>query len=298
MEKTRKPESTNSLNELVTTIHDSLSGTVLADTTAELRQLIDAHAESRVLLFSDKALLTRLLASCATRRRKLLSAASKKRFDAADALLLSTLSEWDRLYSPTFPVLHGWVTYQRGIGTPIPDEQQDRDDAMRRRAIDLFKLQEELSRVTASIKSELAELSQLIEMFTPSIEEAFSDLVTDVTEGGSSGWTLHNQTVGVDVTLQEVDGVNDELYRSAREKFNYVSKKLVPKLTRLVEEAESIDNTSAMARNARSELHRITHSPAYLNFVVLLSKHQSTRPTGSAPPRKKAKDDREYDSWF
>lgn len=207
----------------------------------------------RETLFGNQNLLNKLTRAALQRKKATLQDVYRKRFSICDEKLCEILSKWESLYGEFFPVFFVWLNAQRLRGLSI----QSVSGAQTERSVNDFKLLEVKTELLAKISATERELCELILAFTPSIEEVFDDL---------------NEMIPSSAP-REQEGVNEVLFESAREKFNFLVRKLIPRLSEFGD---------------TERIKQITNSNMYRNFVLLLS--QKTKNDDFI--------DTEYDDWF
>ena len=129
----------------------------------------------------------------------------------------------------------------------------------------------------------------LLETFTPDLERAFADISDSNVVPGS-------------VVPEEVEGVNDDLFAEARRRFDFLTKKLIPRLTKVVSELSTLAEGNQAAADGTRLIYSVQNSPTYLNFLLLLSREKRKNKTVTTPTKKRRRDaeddNHEYDDWF
>jgi hypothetical protein len=157
------------------------------------------------------------------RSKKTFSEAFLLRFSQCDQDLLDLLSKWEAQYAPEYPIFHAWIKLQRKR-LPIKEATEFvrmHLEHIELKVFDIAERERVVSRESASVESEL---NSILTIFTPTLEEAFAHV---------------NDDPLTDPHLHESPGTNDELFLVAREKYNYLLKKLIPRMSNLVVECES-----------------------------------------------------------
>jgi hypothetical protein len=267
------------LGSLVKTIHESQSGKTLIEAIGVLSSLIVTQASYRECLLNSRDMLSNLVASCFLRANKKMAISTEKRFKPADDALLVTLGEWEELFRDVSPLFASWLSVQRARGLKIPELLRQKADLDEAKELRLSQMNAEYLRVESESRIFLKELGELAEAFTPSLEEAFES-TTDVQPARN-------------MRMVEQVGLNDDLFDNARGVFNYLSKKLIPRLSQIAREAKG----TSLGNKADSLIACIQSSPQYVNFVMVLS--DSKAPLRKPPKRlKHNSDDSEYQDWF
>lgn len=274
------------LHELVSLINSSKSGKVVLENVQVLASrgksviiseqvcLVKQSSSDRSSLLGSRALLNKIAGAFGKRMRKSsVSQAMLDRFALADALILSLLSEWETLYVNDFPIFGAWLASERFRGMDIPDAIKSVSFQQEEASVRQFRFENEKDNLFATVNRVCCELKELLDAFTPSLEEVFQ---MDEQSG-----TIDTFVSG---PLVESKGMNDDLFQAAREKFNYLTKTLLPKVGVLANEAGN-----PIAEQCSALKLEVETSPTYLNFVLLLSQRFS----GAAKD-----DDAIYDEWF
>ena len=272
-----------SIEELVRCLSVSKSGKDIEALLNFIRDRVVGEPLTRSAFFENKKLLNLFISSFLSRRGKKMAASTRKRFQVSDSLTIQIILTWENIYGSQYPVFASWVAYQRSRGIDIPNIREIQNAVQEVDEMTTARLVSEQRAVCKDIQRVLSELESLIEIFTPSLEEAFGDLNPETNQTHVASSSSHEDG------LAEVEGVNDELFQSAREKFNYLTRKLVPRLTSLVTELEK----SGRGKPGRHKLDSVTATSTYRNMLLLLS----SREQGSSKRRRKD-EDREYDEWF
>jgi hypothetical protein len=174
------------------------------------------------------------------------------------------------------------------------------------KVFDIAERERVVLRESGSVESEL---DSIVTIFTPTLEEAFAHVDDDPL---------------TDPHLRESPGTNDELFRVAREKYNYLLKKLIPRMSNLVDECElairdmttyaathpailgkptverwnKCSNTlSNISTSLQSKSRNILASGTYSNLMVLLASTQEAKPVKRSRPED-PNIDKEYEDWF
>ena len=291
MEKTKPRDddiSGATEEELVRTIGDSKSGQTIIEALTELDSRVRTVEGVRARLFGDRITLSRLISSHRDRRHKKMAESTRKRFMPADQLLLQTIGSWDHDFASSFPTFAAWVAFQRTKGFDIPQVSEIKSSQAADVELRLVRLRKDLASVATHLSLAMGELDSLIEIFTPSLDEAFADcdndFKDDVVRGPSSIPT-------------ELDGFNDEMFRTAREKFGYVTKKLVPRLIAIADEASKMALAKGIGDEAQRLIDKTQGSKTYQNFLLLLSSNAAS-PEDNKSARKDRRIDHQYDEWF
>lgn len=272
-----------SIEELVRCLSISKSGKDIESLLECVRDRVVSEPRTRCSFFENKKFLNLFISSFLSRRGKNMAESTRKRFQMADSLIIQIISSWENIYGSQYPVFSSWVAYQRSRGIDIPNITEIQKSVQEVDEITTARLLSEQRDSCEDIQRVLSELESLIEIFTPSLEEAFGDLNPETNQTQVASSSSHEDG------LAEVEGVNDELFKSAREKFNYLTRKLVPRLTGLVTELEK----SGRGAPGRQKLDSVTASSTFRNMLLLLSRREQ----GSSKRRRKD-EDREYDEWF
>ena len=269
--------NTESLNQILDTIGNSKSGKALSEAILNLGVLIRENDSVRDQLFSRREQLILLLKAYFTRKRKSLADSTRKRFEEPDRDLFNLIMIWEHDFGKDYPVLSSWIAHERSRGVNIPSKSIEANKAEEyatvRTGVKIMDLAETCKEVSKVYK----ELEQLLGSFTPGLEEAFANL---------------DETMSQPFEPTEVQGENDDLFVCARERFDYLTRKLIPKLEVMIKELES----TSQGKEGAKLLISIQSSPTYLNFLMLLSKCKR-----SGPRKKRLKltgADNEYDDWF
>lgn len=284
--KARDDISSATIEDLISTASGSKSGPAIVESLTELQGRVMLSPEIRSHLFVDKVSLSKLVAPFRDRQRKKLAESTRKRFMAADELLIQILSIWEHEFAESFPTLAAWIAFQRSKGVCIPKLSQEREEDSVKKELLFTKLQADVQTVRAQIEAAMTELASLMEIFTPSLDEAFNDCDADFTRAVISTGPISQ--------LTEVVGSNNELFQAAREKFGYVTKKLVPRLSAIRAEAPETDK---LADEAQGVIDKTQASSTYQSFLLLLARE----PESAASNKTTSKDrkiDRQYDEWF
>ena len=243
-------------------------------------------------MLGNRLLLNQFAEAVVRRRSNQIAESTRKRFEECDRELLMSLAKWEDQWAAQFPVFAAWLLIKRKGGLAIPNLRDQRSSAEEEARIRLFQLEVVGKDLLLSIETSHFELEQLLKAFTPSMEEAFDDVLASeenlemLSGSPSSGH------------LREVSGVNDELFTAARDKFNYLSRKQLPKLMSLVQDAEAIerevpgedaDRVARLVRNSKRLISTIQTSSLYRNFLMLLSQENLANQKG---------DGGEFDDWF
>ena len=261
-------------------------------------------------LFGSTALLDKLIISLKSRSNS--NTLSKKyieRFRSSDDALRNLLSSWESSFVGDYHVFHAWLNVQRkklrivAINTQVDDYIKGAE----LRIFEAQRLERELIKDSSAIQTEL---DSILTIFTPTLEEAFADIDD----------TVKNSSVS-DHRPSESAGVNDEIFRLAREKYNYLLKKLIPKMRQLKKECDDlsqkltvyssthphvtssefrdrwekcITTLSSISSKLTARSDSIVSSPTYNNLMILLASEKSSK-----RPRINAKsNDSDYDEWF
>jgi hypothetical protein len=272
-------------------------------------KLVRSDLSARASLLGSSLLLDKMIRSLTSRRRS--TTHSQKfadRFREADSSLLDLITRWESSYASDFPVFHAWVKLQRAR-LPIKEigiEGQKQLEHVELQVFDFLRRKEDLIRDSRVAQTEL---ESILTIFTPSLEEAFANISDDVSD------------TAPDHRLQEAIGTNDELFSVARQKYNYLLKKLIPQMSSLINEcnvvnqgiagySESHPNISDdrwkkclrsladISNSLEENTKRILSSSTYNNLMVLLASQESTRPRPKRPRAPDKDEDKEYDDWF
>jgi hypothetical protein len=271
------------LHGFIDHIANSKSGATLQEAIVKLDELVRCESEARESLFSRKDSLRLLTKSYTARRSKSLATSTRKRFEAPDLLLLEMLSNWESDFGAAYPIFSAWLAHERKRGVEIPlkaEENLKREESSKLissvRVAELDQTKRETSNV-------FRELEELLQSFTPGLEEIFADI--EETDPGSQ----------LKYEPREVKGENDELYNYARERFDYLTKKLIPRLETLVKD---LDSQHPSGKEGAQLLSSIQNSSTYLNFLMLLSKFKRVNGDGNKKKKKLTGTDPEYEEWF
>jgi hypothetical protein len=279
----------------------------------------------RDALLGSPANLNKLIKSYKQRLHGKYSDSYMQRFKKADEMLLLMIGKWKLCCGNQVPVFDAWFTYQKEKGLKIPDIMSEMESRLSQSELDLYRVQNRLSILTKDIEKTESQLSQLLEILTPSVEEAFADLVSGE-QDTSVMFEMNSST-----RPTEQAGINEDIFDTAREKFNYLLKKLIPRLQELNADCEKVvgeidseismysikpvprnlatlfsklavirNRITEVATIAEREAQKIPTSKTYSHFMMLLSSMENTRDIPSTKRRKQVDkgDDREYDDWF
>jgi hypothetical protein len=260
-------------------------------------------------LFGSSTLLDKTVCSLLLRRKSTTKSGSYLyRFSECDQVMLDLLSTWESQYAHDYPIFHAWIKLQRKR-LPIREISENVSIQVERselKVFDIVKRKDDLSRESQSVETEL---DSILKIFTPTLEEAFANI-------DAEPLTDHH--------LHESVGTNDDLFRVAREKYNYLLKKLIPRMSKLVEECEStvhdmskfeesyptvrseptgerwnkckkslLDISASLQRQSRN----ISSSSTYSNLMVLLASKEQGKPVKRHRPEDPNMD-KEYEDWF
>lgn len=279
---TLKSQMENSPEELCieSIVHEigaTKSGKRAEEAISLLNGMLERSLNLRRRMFSSKRLLNVICASLAKRSAPQSTLAMRQRFKTSDTLLLECLSRWEKDYSATFPVFQSWLSEKRSKGLKVPDASQSTGES---EALHAHILEEEVRAGMRELCAGMRSLEALLDLFTPELEEAFSE--TNLSKRD------------VDERVRESKGENDELFATAREKFNYLSKKVLERLERKSEELLRICPSSALGLEGQAQVSKATTSRVFQHFVLLLLSEGPGRPV----KRVRRTEDTEYDEWF
>lgn len=274
-----------SVHELLQTIDQSRSGAGIREAVNQLRVIVASDSHSRNTLLSQKEMLGKIIRSTVARRAKKWSEATKKRFEEADGAIIDMLSDLEKEYGGSFPVFNAWLSLQRRRGIEIPVKTRTMEQTAEADRLNLSAKQEEVVRLKHEISQTHRELSELIETFTPDLERAFADL-------------SDSSNIATSRAPEEIEGENDELFAEARQRFDYLTKKLIPRLNALVIELQTIPGGNNAGQEGSKFIESIQNSATYVNFLLLLSRSKRAKPNVKRTKRSSDEVDHEYDDWF
>jgi len=278
-----------SLNALMDTIDQSRGGPAIKEAIDLLHKLVTSEKRIRDTLLNSKENLLKLTRSYLARKSRNFAESTKKRFEEADSCLLTTLSEWDNLYGDSYPTFSAWLEVQRRRGLNV--NVKSRMIAIDEEAMTM-KLTTQLSEFN-SLKKEFiliqTELKELLETFTPDLDRAFAEL-DETDQSGSSAAPI------------EIEGENDALFSEARHRFDFLTKKLIPRLNNLIDDIKVNPRAEQTVNEGIRLIASVHNSPTYLNFLLLLSRSKRKKTAAPNPVNKKKRStdqsEHEYDDWF
>ena len=271
-----------------------------------ISKIVRSDIASRSSLLKSSLYLDKLIRSLSDRRNaKHHAQVYADRFRECDEILLRLISEWEFLYASQFPVFDAWVKLHRKT-LNIPDLFVEEEHQIEQLELQVFEFLNRRNDLIRESRGTQTELDSILTIFTPSLEEAFAN-VDDEPTG-----TLQN-----DHRPHESIGTNDELFAVARQKYNYLLKKLIPQMQKLKIECDSVmervhglrpqntndrwqkclKNLSEISHSLDVQMKKISSSSTYSNLMVLLASQGSER-EGQKRPRKNDEDDKDYDEWF
>jgi hypothetical protein len=273
------------VNELLHVINKSRSGRQVAEAISSLQNLISENQEARDVLLARMDLLSLLVKAYCERKSKRMANSIQKRFDSPDKQLIDVISQWELSFESTYPVFHAWISKQRTRGMVIPKIAEVRELTVDSNRLLTSLLIRNLGELKAEIQKTQLELRGLIETFTPGLEEAFGDITS---------------TIPISDKPVEIEGENEDLFLLARQRFDILTKKLIPRLEELIKKLNECEDGKADAQEASRLLASLQSSPLFLNFIVLLSrvKRKKADSSGHVPQSKRSRDADEYEEWF
>lgn len=274
-----------SLDDLIRIIHESRSGKDLTDAIGELTAIVYESSEIRGQLLCNNTLLSTLFKSYTSRLSKKMAPSLQKRFADPDSQLLKMLCRFEESWCGRFPVFDAWISLQRSKGISIPILSDENNQARDSEMMKLSSLLEELSSIKRSICLIFKELDGVTQAFTPSLEEVFDDLSDSVSFNPS-------------IQPNEREGENDELFLYARDKFDYLTKKLIPRLEVIRRDFELHPEGQRAAQEVSSFLSTIQTSPTYVNLLMLLSNNKRRSEHPGSKPKRYRSDEGDFGDWF
>jgi hypothetical protein len=209
----------------------------------------------------------------------------QKRFADPDAQLLKMLCRFEQSWRGRFPVFDAWISLQRSKGISIPNLSDENNQARDSEMMRLSSLLEESSSIKQSIGLVFKELDGITQAFTPSLEEVFDDLSDSVSFNPS-------------IQPNEREGENDELFLYARNKFDFLTKKLIPRLEVIRRDLELQPEGQLAAQEVSSFLSTIQTSPTYVNLLMLLSNNKRRSENPASKPKRYRSDEGDFGDWF
>jgi len=265
------------LESLVNEIGNTKSGKAAEENLVVLKDLLQESRIDRELLLSSKGLLSLLTTSLMKRNSCKTSKYIRNRFEAADSKLISMLTNWECDFGESFPVFQSWLAHQRKLGLSIPNTKQVTTAIGETNRMEIAIAEGEMVTVSKEISQSVANLERLLELFTPTLEEAFCED------------NLRRHTTSD--RLREELGENEELFRAAREQFNYLNKKLLDRIEMTSEKLLNLNPLSEVGLQGKREIARVKSSRVFQHFVVLLS-------CGKERGKRRRMEDTEFEEWF
>lgn len=273
------------LDELIRIIHESRSGKDLSAAIAELDERVNASPEIRQELLSDRNSLSTLFESYISRLSKKMAPSVQKRFTEPDSQLLNMLCRFEELWHGQYPVFDSWISLQRSKGISIPILSVENKQSRESDIMKLTSLRGEFTSLKQSVNLILKELVGLTEALTPSLEEVFDNVSDSV-------------SINPSIRPNETEGENDELFRHARIQFDYLTKKLVPRVEAIRRDFELHPEGKDLAKEVSSFLSTVQTSPIYVNLLMLLSDNKRRSENPTIKPKRYRSDEAEFRDWF
>lgn len=242
-----------------------------------------------------------------TERRRATHHSSRfsERFRGCDSDLLNLISQWESSFASVYPVFDAWVKLQRKT-LPIPDLATEIETHLESFELQIFEFTSRRNDLIRESRTAQTELDSILTIFTPSLEEAFANVDDEST------WTAPSD----DSRLHEVIGANDELFTVARQKYNYLLKKLIPQMSKLKDECDAVKvkistqthsddrwnkclkNLVDISKSLDDQIKSISSSSTYNNLMVLLASQGGSGQVAKRFRGKEDERDKEYDDWF
>jgi hypothetical protein len=217
-------------------------------------------------LLENKNLLGTLVTGLRQRKSRKYSATLVTRFRECDSMLCSILSDVEHEFGRESLVFSAWLSHQRRMGLDVANRQDETIASQSRQEVDRYRQIRESRSLFSDFDDAFRQLERLVEVLTPDLEDVFRD-------------------EDPQVTVDRTAGSNEDVYALASEKYNLISKKLLPRLNRLVSESPP-----EVVQGAEKRIQQFRTSDMMNRFLLVLASKQST--TSVNEPEK------DYDDWF
>jgi hypothetical protein len=181
-------------------------------------------------------------------------------------MLCSILSDVEHEFGRESLVFSAWLSHQRRMGLDVANRQDETIASQSRQEVDRYRQIRESRSLFSDFDDAFRQLERLVEVLTPDLEDVFRD-------------------EDPQVTVDRTAGSNEDVYALASEKYNLISKKLLPRLNRLVSESPP-----EVVQGAEKRIQQFRTSDMMNRFLLVLASKQST--TSVNEPEK------DYDDWF